>query len=56
MVEATGEFRPPKKGECFISGAIPEGYLANNDLSTAYYIGRLVEVETQEVTRVKFYL
>lgn len=32
------EFRPPRKGEFYISGAIPEVYRALNDLSTAYHI------------------
>jgi len=49
----TGEFRPPKKGEWFISGAIPEAYQAPNDLSTAYLIAKpvktkIVEVEIEE--------
>jgi len=34
----SGEFRTPKAGEYFISGAIPEVYLAENDLSQEYYI------------------
>lgn len=33
-----GEKRPPKKGEFFISGAIPEVYQAPNDLSYEYHI------------------
>jgi len=32
----TPEFREPKKGEYFISGAKPELYKAPNDLSTKY--------------------
>jgi hypothetical protein len=43
-VQATGEFRKPKKSEFFISGAIPEGYLASCDINCRYFIGRLVEV------------
>ncbi len=46
-VEATGEFRNPRKGEWYISGAIPEGYDARNDLSTPYHIARLVRVEVE---------
>ena len=38
-VRATGEFRTPKKGEWFISGAIPEGYLAVQDMKDSYFIG-----------------
>lgn len=34
----TGEFRTPKKGEFYLSGAIVEAYRAQNDLSTAYHI------------------
>ena len=48
-VESTGEYRCPKKGEWFISGAIPEGYKAPNDLLTPYHIGILVEVEIKTV-------
>ena len=36
----TRECRPPKKGEFFLSGAIPEVYQATNDLDTAYDIMR----------------
>lgn len=39
----TGEFRPPRKGEWYISGAIPEAYDAKADLSCSYWIARLVE-------------
>lgn len=50
----TGEFRPPKKGEWYLSGAAPVGYRAPNDLHTAYYIVELVKVhrETRTVTTV----
>jgi len=42
-VELTGEFRPPRKGEWFISGAaIPEGYQAPSDLTIYYHIGRKI--------------
>lgn len=41
-VKWTGEKRPPKKGEWFLSGAIVEGYRAPNDLSSSYLIGKLV--------------
>ncbi len=40
----TGEKRAPKKGEWYLSGAIPEAYRAPNDLSTAYHILALVKV------------
>jgi hypothetical protein len=39
---ATGEMRPPKAGEWYLSGAIVEAYRARADLSTAYHIARLV--------------
>lgn len=31
-------FRPPRQGELYLSGAIPQAYLAPNDLPTAYWI------------------
>lgn len=34
----TGEHRPPKKGEWFLSGAIVEAYQAPNDLSAPYWL------------------
>lgn len=36
----TGEFRPPKRGEFFLSGAPPEVYRTPNDLSQSYHIMR----------------
>ncbi len=42
LVKPTGEKRCPRKGEWFLSGAIIEGYLAVNDLSTVYHIAKLV--------------
>lgn len=44
MYVMTGEFRPPKKGEHYISGAIPEAYEAPNTLTTNYAIARRVRV------------
>jgi len=38
-------YRPPKKGEYYLSGAIVEAYCAPNDLSTPY----LVVVKTKRV-------
>lgn len=49
--QSTGEFREPKKGEWFISGAIPEAYQAPNDLSTKYWIGTLVRVNKTVIVR-----
>ena len=44
----TEEFRPPRKGEWFLSGAIVQAYQAPDDLSTPYHIARLVRTETVE--------
>ena len=35
---ATGEFRAPRKGEYYLSGAIIMAYRAPNDLTQAYWI------------------
>jgi hypothetical protein len=51
-IVSTGEFRNPKKGEWFISGAIPEGYLAPSNLDYSYNIGRLVKVKIKTVVTV----
>jgi hypothetical protein len=37
-VRPTGESRPPKKGEWFLSGSTVEGYFAPNDLTSEYPI------------------
>ncbi len=37
------EFRPPKKGEYYLSGARPVAYKAPNDLSQAYRIAQIEE-------------
>ena len=34
----TGEFREPLAGDYFLSGAIPEAYLAEHDIGTKYHI------------------
>ena len=44
--EKTGDFRPPRRGEFYLSGAIPQAWQAPNDLSTPYYILRPVELHT----------
>ena len=48
----TGEFRAPKKGEWYFSGAYIETYLAKNDLSTPYHIARLVRTKTVTKTEI----
>lgn len=50
---STNEFRPPRKGEWYISGAIPEAYRAPNDLSTPYMIAHIVMVEKTIVETIK---
>jgi hypothetical protein len=37
----TGEKRPPKQGEYYLSGAIPAAYRALHDLNDPYFIVRL---------------
>ncbi len=49
----TGEKRPPKKGEWYLSGAIVGAYLAPNDLTTPYHIARLVKVRTETVEHIE---
>jgi hypothetical protein len=49
MAERTGEYRPPRAGEWYVSGAIPEGYRAPNDLTMPHAIARLVRVRRYEV-------
>ena len=49
----TGEKRPPRIGEWYLSGAMITAYMAHNDLNHAYHIARLVEVETKQVTTIK---
>lgn len=44
----TGEFRQPKKGEYYLSGAIIEAYRADNDLLSKYYIAMVVPVLTSK--------
>ena len=41
----TGEKRPPRKNEWYISGAIPEAYRASNDLNIPHLIAKLVCVQ-----------
>ena len=40
------EKRNPKKGEWFLSGAIPEAYRARSDMDCRFSIARLVRVRT----------
>jgi hypothetical protein len=43
------EFRCPKKGEWYLSGAIPVAYCAPNDFTTAYHIMKIVKIKRYEV-------
>jgi hypothetical protein len=52
-IQYTGEFRKPKKGEWFISGALPEGYQAYKDLNQPYHIGKLVKLKIQTIVNVE---
>lgn len=55
MAIKTSQFRCPKKGERYLSGAIPTAYLAPNDLSNEFWICKLVIVETDTIkTIVRF--
>jgi hypothetical protein len=40
-IRATGEYRYPRRGEWFLSGAIVEAYRAHSDLSVQYAIAEL---------------
>jgi hypothetical protein len=40
---STGEFRKPRKGEYYLSGAIITAWRATNDLDSPYWIAREVE-------------
>ena len=46
----SGEFRNPRKGEWFLSGAIPGAYLAMADLTSPYHILTVVKVKTVTTT------
>jgi hypothetical protein len=46
---ATGEFRPPRQGEWYLSGAIIEAYLAPAGLSSAYWIARRIPDPPREI-------
>lgn len=49
MAVRTGEVRPPRKGEWYLSGAFPRAYRAPNDLSSSYGICVLVKVERKTI-------
>lgn len=43
-----GEYREPKAGEWYISGAIPEAYRAKGDYKSKYQIAVLIKVRKVE--------
>lgn len=43
----SGEYRAPRKGEWFLSGAVVEAYKAHDDLRHPFYIAREVEVRRE---------
>jgi hypothetical protein len=48
----TGEKRPPKAGEWYISGAIPEAYRQPHDSTISMQIARLVAYEIKTTYRI----
>lgn len=46
----TGEFRPPKSGEWYLSGSPIEAYRAPNNLTTAFHIAKIVYIKSETVT------
>ncbi len=51
---ATGEFRPPRKGEWYLSGAEVVAYYAPNDYAptSSYHIAEVFTVRHVTVTRI----
>jgi len=45
VAQWTGERRPPKAGEYYLSGSLIEAYRAPSDLGAPYHIARLMVVE-----------
>jgi hypothetical protein len=44
MYQATGEYRRPRKGEHYLSGAVITAYVAPNELGAPYWIAIAVEM------------
>jgi hypothetical protein len=44
----TGEFRPPKEGEWYLSGSIVQAYKTDCDLRESYHIAKIVTVKKVE--------
>lgn len=49
----TGEKRPPRKGEYFLSGACVQAWEAYTDMNVPYHIAELVVVESRTTTTVR---
>lgn len=47
LARSSGEYRPPKKGEWYLSGAIIEAYRALDDLTQSQFIATIVRVERE---------
>jgi len=45
------EYREPKKGEFYLSGAIPKVYRAENHLSSKYHIMKKYEPKADEIVQ-----
>lgn len=45
----TGEFRQPRKGELYLSGAVPEAYDARYDMTQEYWILQPVATITRTI-------
>jgi hypothetical protein len=48
----TGEYRPPRRGEWYLSGSMVAAYRAPNDLSTAYHNAHLVRVRIRTIEEI----
>lgn len=48
----TGQKRPPRAGEWYLSGAIVEAYRAPSNFTTSYHIARLVKTRTVVTTEI----
>jgi hypothetical protein len=51
MAKRTGEFREPKAGEWYLSGAIVTAYRAPNDLTQKFHIATVVKIKRETVIR-----
>ena len=57
-IQFTGEHRPPRINEWFLSGAIMEynldieGFIASHNMTEAYPIGKLVKVKIETIVTV----